>query len=57
MIRIDIPRREIDSGVSEKEIETRKKQWQPPAPKARKGFLAMMEKIVQPAEVEAMLKP
>jgi dihydroxy-acid dehydratase len=56
-ITIDIPGRKLNLELSEAELRARSTNWQPPPPKARKGYLAMMEKLMQPAEKGATLIP
>lgn len=40
LIFIDIPGRRLDLLVEEEELERRKKEWRPPAPKITSGYLA-----------------
>lgn len=40
LISIDIPERRLDLLVDEEELERRKKEWRPPAPKITSGYLA-----------------
>lgn len=57
MIEIDIPNRRLDIEISDKEIKRRKEVWKAPSPKGGKGYLALMEKLMQPPEKGATLKP
>lgn len=57
MIEIDIPNRKLNVEISKEEMEGRGKSWKVPPPKIEKGYLAMMEKLMQPPEKGATLKP
>jgi dihydroxy-acid dehydratase len=46
-IYVDIPNRKLDLLVSEEELAKRRKEWQQPPPKVRKGFLALYAKYVE----------
>ncbi|KJR43053.1 dihydroxy-acid dehydratase [Candidatus Magnetoovum chiemensis] len=56
-IKIDVPNRRIDLLVSDEEIAERFKNWTPPSPKIKKGFLARYSKMVRSAGTGAILKP
>lgn len=48
-IIIDIPKREIDIKLSNKEIKERLKKWRPPQPKIKIGYLSRYAKSVSSA--------
>ncbi len=56
IIEIDIPNRSLNLRVSEEEIKRRLKDWKPPEPKIKKGFLRLYSQIVQSADKGATLK-
>ena len=51
MIEIDVPGRKLNVELSDKEINRRKAQWKPPAPRVREGFLTVYAKLANPAEL------
>ena len=55
-IQIDIPNRKLDLLISEKEMKTRLKEWSPPEPKVKKGYLARYAKFVTSAATGAIFK-
>jgi dihydroxy-acid dehydratase len=55
-IGIDIPLRKLDLLLPEEEIRARRSQWQPPAPRVKKGFMALYSKIVSSTHEGAYLK-
>ena len=55
-VRIDIPARKLDLLLPEKEIQARRSQWQPPAPRVKKGFMALYAKLVSSTHEGAYLK-
>ena len=55
-IQIDIPNRKLDLLISEEEMKTRLKEWSPPEPKVKKGYLARYSKIVTSAATGAIFK-
>jgi len=55
-IRIDIPHRQLDLLLSNKEIQTRLKSWRRPLQKVQKGFLAYYAQHVSSARYGAILK-
>lgn len=63
IIRIDIPNRRLDVRLEDREIKMRKakwddkiKEWKPPPPKIREGWLSRYAKMVQSANTGAILK-
>lgn len=57
IIEIDIPNRRLNIEISDEEIKRRKDVWKAPSPKAGKGYLTLMERLMQPPEKGATLKP
>jgi len=55
-ISIDIPQRKLDLLVGEKELEMRRRAWQPPEPKIRSGVLARYRKSVTSASLGSVLR-
>ena len=55
-IDIDIPAGTLNVRVSEEELSERKKSWQPPEPKIKKGYLARYERMVSSASEGAVVK-
>ncbi len=55
MISIDIPGGKLDVELSEKELDRRKSQWQPPDPKISGGWLARYAEVVTSANSGAIL--
>ncbi len=55
IIEIDILSRKINSRVSDEEMNVRRQSWKPPAPKARKGYLARYAQGVSSADKGAIL--
>ncbi len=56
IIEIDIPAGTLNVNVSNAELEQRKKSWQPPEPKIKKGYLARYERMVSSAAEGAVVK-
>ena len=56
MIEIDIPGKKLTLKVSDKELEERKKKWQPPEPKIKEGYLYRYSQMVTSASTGAVLK-
>ena len=56
VIAIDIPAKSIQLKVDTAELEKRKKQWQPPAPKITKGYLSRYARLVGSADCGAVVK-
>ncbi|MDI6812032.1 MAG: dihydroxy-acid dehydratase [Desulfitobacteriaceae bacterium] len=55
-IAIDIPNRRLDLLVSEAEMAQRQANWQPPAKKKTRGYLALYTELVQSAHRGAVLR-
>ncbi|CAA9540236.1 MAG: Dihydroxy-acid dehydratase, partial [uncultured Thermoleophilia bacterium] len=53
-IVLDVPNRRLDLLVDESELERRRLDWQPPAPRYTRGALAKYAKLVQGAETGAI---
>ncbi|MCP4376403.1 MAG: dihydroxy-acid dehydratase [bacterium] len=56
-IKIDIPTRSIELLVDNADLEARKAEWQKPAPKFTRGWLARYAKLVTSAARGAVLEP
>lgn len=56
-VEIDIPARRLSLRVDDAEIKERLREWRPPAPKVKKGFLAIYSRIVGPTSEGAPLIP
>ncbi|RKX77130.1 MAG: dihydroxy-acid dehydratase [Spirochaetes bacterium] len=54
-VHIDLPARKIDLLVDEQELNERKKMWNKPAPKFKRGWLARYERLVSTAARGAVL--
>jgi dihydroxy-acid dehydratase len=55
-IVIDIPNKTIQLRIDDAQMESRRSQWQPPAPKITKGYLARYARVVGSADVGAVVK-
>jgi dihydroxy-acid dehydratase len=56
LIEIDIPKKRIFLRVSESELSKRRKQWKPPVPKIREGYLSRYSQMVTSAATGAVFK-
>jgi len=56
IIDIDIPNRRLDIRLSETELQDRRTNWKPKAPKISGGFLDIYSKMVSGADEGAVLK-
>lgn len=56
-IEIDVYGRKINLAVSDEELEKRKADWAPPAPKVTSGYLSKYAKFVSNAAKGAIVKP
>ena len=54
-ITIDIPNRNIHLHLPQQEIEARLKEWQPPPPRVKSGYLALYARWVESADKGAIL--
>jgi dihydroxy-acid dehydratase len=55
LITIDIPSRELQLQVSDKEIETRLSKWKRPEPKFKRGYLALYSRLAESADKGAII--
>jgi dihydroxy-acid dehydratase len=55
IIEIDIPNKKLNIDVSPEELAVRRETWQPPSPKANKGYLSVYSKLAKPADKGAAL--
>jgi dihydroxy-acid dehydratase len=55
-ITINIPERSLHLHVSDKEIEERLSQWQRPAPKIKRGYLALYARLAESADKGAIIR-
>ncbi len=55
-IAIDIPGKLITLKVDDAELENRRRNWQPPAPKVTRGYLARYARLVGSADTGAVVK-
>jgi len=56
-IEIDIPKKRITLKVSKSDLAKRRKQWKPPIPKVKEGYLFRYSKMVTSAATGAIFKP
>ncbi|MFH1624489.1 MAG: dihydroxy-acid dehydratase, partial [Pseudomonadota bacterium] len=56
IIEIDIPNRELTLHVSDGEIEKRKRNWRPPEPEIKEGYLCRYSKLVTSASTGAVFR-
>lgn len=56
MISIDIAAQKLELEVAETELATRKKTWQAPAPRVKKGYLWLYAQLAQSAAHGAIIK-
>jgi dihydroxy-acid dehydratase len=55
-IAIDIPNRSLHLHVSDEEIKARLAKWQRPAPKFKRGYLALYARLAESADKGAIIK-
>jgi len=55
-ITVDIPNRSLHLHVPDEEIKARLAEWQRPAPKFRKGYLALYARLAESADKGAIIK-
>jgi len=55
-IRIDLPGRKLDVLLGQEELEERRRQWNPPQPRVKKGFMALYPRLVSSTHEGAYLK-
>ncbi len=56
IIHIDIPAKKIELKVDNAELESRRREWQPPEPKITSGYIARYTKLVTSGSTGAVLK-
>ncbi len=56
IVEIDIPGGKIDVKLSDRQLEERKKNWTPPEPKIKQGYLAKYAAMATSADTGAVLK-
>jgi dihydroxy-acid dehydratase len=56
IIHIDIPAKKIELKVDNAELESRRREWQPPEPKITTGYVARYSKLVTSGSTGAVLK-
>jgi len=56
LITVDIPNRRLDLHVSDEEIQARLATWQRPAPKFKKGYLALYAQLAESADKGAIIR-
>ncbi len=56
MIEIDIPARRLNVELSEDEIQRRLRNWRPPEPKTKTGFLTLYAQMALPAHQGAAMQ-
>ncbi|MEN8232491.1 MAG: dihydroxy-acid dehydratase [Thermodesulfobacteriota bacterium] len=56
IIHIDIPAKKIELKVNNAELESRRREWQPPEPKITTGYVARYSKLVTSGSTGAVLK-
>jgi dihydroxy-acid dehydratase len=55
-ITVDIPNRRLHLHCSDTEIAARLSRWQPPAPKVKKGYLALYARLAESADKGAIIR-
>jgi dihydroxy-acid dehydratase len=55
-VSIDIPNRTLHLHLSDQEIQDRLTQWQRPAPKFKRGYLALYSRLAESADKGAIIK-
>ena len=56
IVIIDLDEGLLAVELSEEELQRRKNEWQPPAPKINRGYLARYSQMVTSADTGAVLK-
>jgi len=56
LITVDIPNRRLDLHISDEEIGARLATWQRPAPKFKKGYLALYARLAESADKGAIIR-
>jgi dihydroxy-acid dehydratase len=55
-VSIDIPKRKLQLHLSDQEIQDRLAEWQRPAPKFKKGYLALYSQLAESADKGAIIR-
>ena len=55
-VSIDIPNRKLHLHVSDQEIQDRLAKWQRPAPKFKRGYLALYARLAESADKGAIIR-
>jgi len=55
-ITIDIPNRKLHLNLSDQEIQGRLSEWQRPAPKFKRGYLALYSRLAESADKGAIIR-
>jgi dihydroxy-acid dehydratase len=55
-ITVDIPKRHLQLHLPDAEIAARLSRWQPPAPKVKKGYLALYSRLAESADKGAIIR-
>jgi len=56
LIEIDIPNRRLNIKLSDEELQRRLREWKPPEPKVKRGYLYRYSKMAQSASKGAVLE-
>ncbi len=56
IITVDIPNRRLHLDVTDEELQARRAQWQPPAPKVKRGYLALYARLAESADKGAIIR-
>jgi len=56
IIKIDIPKRQLNVSLTPEEIKARMAKWKPPAPKFTTGYLSRYQKMVTSASAGAIVR-
>jgi len=56
LITVDIPNRRLHLHVSDEEIRARLSAWQRPAPRFKKGYLALYARLAESADKGAIIR-
>ena len=56
VIEINVPKRTLNVDLSDKELKSRLKSWEPKQPKVRRGYLMRYSSLVQSASIGAVLE-
>ena len=56
IIAIDIPGKRLDLKVTEEELDRRRMQWKPPAPRVNSGYLYLYSQLAESADKGAIIR-